>query len=108
MVRMLDWSRITSEGKMTWVGPMLASPGRGATTKRIGGLKLRRVERRPLPRFWIAIWGLKPSRAHSPTWKRLERFALCPRVEVSLPVTAMGLQEVGFKVKFGRFIRIEI
>src|SRR5680860_87557 len=93
---------MTSAGKMTWVGPMLASPGRGETVKRIGGLKLRSVERLPLPRLAIEKRGLKPRRAHSPTWKRLARVADFPPVAPTSAVKAIGSQLVGLSVKFDR------
>jgi len=53
------------------------------------------------------VRGLKPSRAHSPSWKRSESAAAWPRVEISCPSTASGSQLVGLRVNSGRSRRTE-
>ena len=76
---------------------MLASPGVGVSAMVSAGCLPRFVP--PLRRS--VIFGLKPRPVHSASWKREERLATWPRVEVSRPLTAITLQEVPVRVKSG-------
>src|SRR6478735_2696044 len=100
---MWDWARNSEGGKATETLAMLASPGRGVITAVRAGNLLRLVP----PLSESLREGLKPRRPHSASWKRLLRAALAPLALSSEPVTAVGSQVVGLRVKPGLSIRIE-
>src|ERR1700686_5192379 len=85
-------------GSVTATLPMFACPGAEPTlTSRLAP-------------FFLLVFacvetvnvGLNGSSLHPLAWKRLETFALAPCVEVTAPVSAIGVQFVGLNVNPGR------
>src|SRR4051812_38589558 len=100
IVLMWLWSRNSECGRATIAFLMFASPGLAVRTALNAGLSPRLVP----PLRLMESLGLKGRAEQPPTWKGLESAALDPKGETALPVSAIGSQLVGLRVKPGRSI----